>query len=183
MIKPRPSSHKYILILDASTIVVLQELGYTGLVDELRATGVVRIIVPKGVEEEFLNAGSQTGISSDNYLDNLKSGGTFDDMLDLPRSLGKGELSAILTAISLSLEFGVERVFVITDDRRARSLCQELGLNVMGTLGLIEFAKKLGSITKIKALKLIEAIPNTSLYIDPNILSKVREKILSQKPG
>jgi predicted nucleic acid-binding protein len=72
-------------------------------------------------------------------------------------------------------------IVVITDDKRAKNTCRELGIKVIGTLGLIEFAKKHGAISKEEALSLIAKIPYTSLYITQELLEKAQNKIKHQQ--
>jgi len=55
-----------------------------------------------------------------------------------------------------------------------------MGIKVLGTLGLTEFAKRHGVITKEEALNLLKRIPSTSLCITQEVLEKARSKILSQ---
>ena len=61
-------------------------------------------------------------------------------------SFGPGESEAI----SLSLELRPDRV--ILDDEPARRLAQKLGLNVIGTLGLLLSAKRHGLIPGLRLL-------------------------------
>jgi len=55
-----------------------------------------------------------------------------------------------------------------------------MGIKVIGTLGLIEFAKRHGVIIKEEALNILERIPSTSLYITQEVVEKARSKIMSQ---
>jgi len=49
--------------------------------------------------------------------------------------------------------------------------------SVCGTLGLTEFAKRRGALSKEEALSIIEGIPKTGLYTDPGTARK------KPKPG
>jgi len=69
---------------------------------------------------------------------------------------------------------------VITDDQRARNVCRRISLKVLDALGLVEFAKKHGVVTKEEALSLLEKIPSTSLYITPELLREARAEIEQQ---
>ncbi|MEM1611318.1 MAG: DUF3368 domain-containing protein [Sulfolobales archaeon] len=68
----------------------------------------------------------------------------------------------------------------VRDDKRARNKCRELGIRVIGTLGLIELAKKQGAISKNQALELLNRIPDTSLYITPELLKEAQNIIKHQ---
>jgi predicted nucleic acid-binding protein len=75
----------------------------------------------------------------------------------------------------------LSNVIVITDDKKARKTCEKLKINALGTLGLVELLKKHKIISRKEALALIQKIPNTSLYITPQLLEKAQHKIETQK--
>ena len=58
--------------------------------------------------------------------------------------IGAGESEAI----ALALELG--NVFVLLDDKKARQIAKQLGLEIIGTIGLILRAKRKGLIEKVK---------------------------------
>ena len=53
-------------------------------------------------------------------------------------------------AIALSLE--LNNVYILLDDKKARRVAKQLGLEVMGTIGLILRAKRIGLIHEIKPI-------------------------------
>ncbi|KAB8318728.1 DUF3368 domain-containing protein [Tolypothrix campylonemoides VB511288] len=53
-------------------------------------------------------------------------------------------------AIALAMELG--DVFMILDDRNARRIAQQLGLKVIGTVGMLLRAKQKGVIAEVKPL-------------------------------
>ena len=61
-----------------------------------------------------------------------------------PRSLGKGERDVI----ALALELGHARV--VLDDSKARLAARELGLEVVGTAGLLYLAKRRGLLEAVR---------------------------------
>ena len=173
MTKPR-SSKSYILIIDSSTLIVLRELGAERLLDNLRARGIAEIIIPEAVVREFARAGiTIKTYSPPPQLDKEPP------LPEVPRSLGEGELEAIGVALSLAGTHQAEPI-VVTDDKKARRACRRLGLQVIGTLGLVELAKKHGVIAKDEALELMDRIPETSLYATPQILEEAKTKIEQQ---
>ncbi len=169
---------KYVFVFNATAIIVLRELGHIDLIDDIRYRCGAKILIPSRVRNEFLRAGIELKIHSDNI--------EFDDATnvasieDIPESLGEGERHAIMIAYLLTRRLGREAVAVVTDDKRARNKCRELGIRVIGTLGLIEFAKKHGAISKIEALELINKIPDTSLYITSRLLKDIKIKVENQ---
>ena len=100
--------------------------------------------------------------------------------IDVPQSLGEGERHAITIAYAISKSGSESIALVVTDDLRARRTCKKMGVKVLGTLGLIEFAKRYGVITKEEALNLLERIPSTSLHITHEVLEEARSRIISQ---
>ena len=55
----------------------------------------------------------------------------------LPAALGPGERYAIAIAIGIS-----EKCLIVTDDLKPRKIAKELGLDVIGTLGILRLAHK-----------------------------------------
>jgi len=60
--------------------------------------------------------------------------------------LGIGESSIILTALKLQKES--KRYYAILDDKNARKVASQLGLNLTGTYGLLKTLKEKGHITE-----------------------------------
>ena len=179
MRKQRNSEKRYILIFNATTLIVLRELRSIELIDRIREHGIAKLFIPQSVREEFVRAGKHIDIQNDDIpVDYIDMG---ELLLDIPQSLGEGERQAIAIAYAITRSHNIEEtVVVVTDDRRARSTCTRIGLKVIGTLGLIELAKKHGVITKDEALRLLNEIPSTSLYITLELLAKARTKIEQQ---
>ncbi len=86
--------------------------------------------------------------------------------------LHEGELSAIVLAQELSADF------VILDDLLARQKAQHLGLNVMGTLGLLLLMGKKGLLTNQKIWDYIgDLTQQHGMYLSPKIIEQLREKL------
>lgn len=167
----------YILILNATTIIVLRELERLSLIERLRGLGNVKVVIPQAVKHEFLRAGVKLDIPSDEVTVEYR----VDELqVDIPRSLGEGERQAIEVAYALTREPSENVVIVVTDDKRARHICKRLGVKVTGTLGLIEFAKRNDVISKEEALELLGRIPSTSLHITPELLEEAQARIRQQ---
>ena len=178
MKRQRSCEKRYVLVFNTSTIIVLRELGRVDLIDSIRRLGVAKIVVPQAVKDEFVMSGTWISIQSN---DVAASPDEVDiHSMDVPQSLGEGERQAIAIAYAISRTHSESVALVITDDLRARKTCKRMGIKVMGTLGLIEFAKKYGVITKEEALNLLERIPSTSLYVTREILEEARNKIMLQ---
>jgi len=69
-------------------------------------------------------------------------------------------------AIQLALELGIRTVLI--DEADGRKLAEELGVNVRGTLGILERAAKLGRVDFRHALSKLD---QTSFRISPTVRS------------
>jgi len=167
------------LIFNATTLIVLRELECLDLLEEIQRLCDVSVIIPQGVVEEFQKTDAKLLIPNATVVEVQREELT----IDIPRSLGRGELQAIIIAYTITQERESHRnvTFVVTDDKRARNVCKKLGIKVIGTLGLIELAKKCKVISKEKAIELLNKIPSTSLYITPELLSEAQLKIKQQQ--
>jgi predicted nucleic acid-binding protein len=80
----------------------------------------------------------------------------------LQSQLGKGEAAAIALAIEMS------DVVIILDDKKARRVARQMGLKVVGTLGTLLRAKRLGIIVEVQPileeLKTVGFRYSTALY-------------------
>lgn len=86
------------------------------------------------------------------------------------RTLGLGERDTI--AIGLS-----KRCLVATDDSKPRKVAKELGLSVIGSLGILRLAYKKGLIDKNELIKLVEML-HEILYFTEDL----EKWVLSEKP-
>lgn len=174
-----PSYEKKLkLILDTSTIITLSELGSIRLLEELSRSSGVDVIIPPEVLVEITRSRSVIPLTQ-NFFRVLQAD-TKSLPNDVPRRLGTGERALIAIAHELTKR-SQETVIAVTDDKSARSKCEKIKVRVCGTLGLIELAKKLGIISKKDALELIQRIPETSLRVNYDILTRVKSSIERQR--
>ncbi|WP_392531253.1 DUF3368 domain-containing protein [Nostoc sp. C117] len=89
--------------------------------------------------------------------------------LNIPPELDKGEREAI----TLAIETGETRILL--DEREARQVAQSLGLQVIGTLGILLLSKNKNIITQVKPL--LDAMINTTQYW---VSRSLYEKVLQQ---
>lgn len=82
--------------------------------------------------------------------------------------LDEGEASSI----ALSLETG--NSLLIIDEKKGRRIARELGLKIIGTLGVILRAKEMGLIDSIE--NLLEKLENADFRISPNLKAKILSK-------
>ncbi len=74
----------------------------------------------------------------------------------IPSELDDGEKEAI----ALALEIGQQRILL--DEREARQVAQELGLQVMGTLGILLLAKNNQTISQVRPI--LDRMMNVAQY-------------------
>jgi predicted nucleic acid-binding protein len=84
---------------------------------------------------------------------------------ELETTLDRGEASAI----ALALES--EDCTVILDDNQARKFAIQLGVSVIGTVGVIGEAKSLGVITSVKPL--LDKITKTNFRLSENVVHEI----------
>ena len=88
--------------------------------------------------------------------------------LKLAEELGKGEASSI----ALAMEF--EESLLIIDERKGRKKAELLGIETIGSLGVLIKAKEKGVIREVR--EILELINQTDFRISPS----VREAVLMQ---
>jgi len=79
--------------------------------------------------------------------------------------LGKGESEAIILALEIKADL------VGLDDLNARKIAKKLGINVIGTVGIILLAKKKGIIKELKPV--LEKLRKKGFYLDEELINKV----------
>ncbi len=95
--------------------------------------------------------------------------------LAYPQSLGAGERAAIALAVDLASDF------VVTDDRRARSMAQDYELTPIGSLGLLVSAKRIGLTTEVRPL-MDEVILN-GLFVSAKVYLEILDLAGEGPPG
>ncbi len=120
------------VVSNTSPLIVLSNTGELDLLRFLFG----RIAIPRGVAEEF-------GEQLPEWIE-VKDVQNQVVVSLLREKLHKGESEAIALAVELNAEL------VIIDDKTARNTASYLGLNVIGTAGLILLGKKKGYYKEIK---------------------------------
>jgi len=91
--------------------------------------------------------------------------------------LGDGEIGVLSIALALK-NSSPSHIVLLIDDYYARKIAKSLGLDVHGTLWLIQQLKMHNIITKENAIKIVKELPSHGFYIDENTFSQVIETIL-----
>lgn len=122
------------LVCNSSCIIVLERIKRLDILKKC----IKDIFIPVGVIEE-------TNIN-DEYF-SVKEVKDVTLLKSLRLNLGKGEAEAICLAIELDLP-------VILDDIKARKIAKIFDIKIVGTLGLLTYAKSLNVISNVKQILL-----------------------------
>lgn len=142
-------------VSNSSPLIALQKIRRLEILRDLFST----VIVPRAVALE-----TAPTVKLPSWVEVYSFELTLDSRTVRP-SLGSGESEAI----SLSLELRPDRV--ILDDDPARRLAQKLGLNVIGTLGLLLSAKRHGLIPGLRPQ--MDALMATGFFIGPELYDQL----------
>ncbi len=155
-----------IVIADAGPLIALAATGrldlLQGLFGQIRvAQSVARECLAKpGVDQAGIAAAIGAG-----WLRVVSAPLASDDLL--PTSLGAGECDCIRLALERR-----ESSLVIVDDRLARRHALRLGINIAGTVRLLDLAERRGLLDSAEVL--IERMRRQGYRIGPNLLRHLR---------
>ncbi len=156
------------LISNSSPLIALSTLEKLDILKTLFGN----IIIPEAVYDEVFTRGFDK-VSVPGFLA-IEKISDKNLMVSLEMQIGYGESEVI----ALALERKITRVLI--DDKQARKIAENLGLKVMGTLGVLILAKEKQLIKDIKPL-VLELIEKINFRIDRNVLNKalrlVNEKL------
>lgn len=142
-----------IVIADSTCLIVLSKIGSLELLHQTYGT----IIITPEIHEEFAEELRSWIRVVDLAIMNVPR---------MPSSLGRGEKSAIHLAYN-----SADSSILILDDWNARTFAAKLGLDIIGTMGVLLEAKALGTIESVSPF--IEKIRNTNFYLDDELVAKV----------
>lgn len=156
-------------IVNASPLILLGKMGRLNLLVALAD----ELILPRAVLREIQVRKNETAITE--YLKHEQRFHVVEDTavppLLLAWDLGAGETQVI----ALALKSGKKRV--VLDDLEARRCARATGLPVIGTLGIVARAKRLGIIERARPV--IQQLRQVGLYVTDElvegILSEVEE--------
>jgi hypothetical protein len=153
------------VVSDSSPLVILTKLGYFDLLNRLFS----RVYISAEVHDEVVVVG--TGLPGATEVSNAKW--IEVKQLQNPASLlaaqqkqalGLGEISTIL----LAKELGANPVLL--DDYKARMLAKAEGLQILGSVGLLEAFYARGYLTDLRAC--FRQLITQNVYIDQRLLDR-----------
>jgi len=149
--------HKAI-ISDTSCLILLDKIGELVILNKLFGT----IITTSEVADEF-------GLPLPSWIE-IKQPADKKYQSIIEASVDKGEASAIALAIEL------DDCLLIIDDLKGRKFANQIGLTIIGTIGVIVDAKLAGIIPSVKPV--IEKIRSTNFRITDQL-----EAIILKRAG
>lgn len=154
-------------IVNASPLILLGKTGYLHLIADLAGS----VVVPSAVVKEV--CAKKKG---DPILEELKRDERFriSDAKTVPIELLAWDLGAGETeVIALAMQQKAKRV--VLDDLEARRCAKVMELSIIGTVGLVARAKRMGFIDS--AALVIEQLCQAGLYISEDIVATVLQEV------
>lgn len=160
-------ARKWVLVVsNSSAIIALAKICHLYLLEKLFG----EILVPEAVWKEITVEGKPgyEKVVRAKFISLKKAGNTRLVAL-LEEFIDTGEAEAIALALERDADL------LLVDDRDARNLAKRLGLQVMGTLGVIALAKYKGLIPKAKPI--IDRLIESGFWISRNILEEFLKEL------
>lgn len=142
-----------VVISDTSCLIALSRIGQLELLEKL----FQRLVTTQTVKDEF-------GETIPNWIDILEVNNV-DKIAELETVLDEGEASAI----ALALE--TEKCILIIDEKKGRKISKDLGIEIIGTLKVIQMARQKGIIESIRPL--VEDLQKAGFRFSKSILEKL----------
>jgi predicted nucleic acid-binding protein len=157
-----------IVVSDASPLITLAAVGRLELLPELYGP----VCIPEQVYAECTRLETRLGARQIATAEWIRVQPASDRILVevLHRDLDPGESEAIALALQLHADV------ILIDETRARQLAAQLGLHVVGVIGIVALAKRRGLIPS--AREVIEAMKlATGFRIAPALLSSLLQSV------
>ncbi len=140
-----------VAVTNSTCLIGLERIGRLEILPQVFSS----IFIPLAVQQEV-------GINADWPI--VQSVANLALIAALKTQLDPGEAEAITLAIELG------DVFLIIDERNARRIAQQMGLKVIGTLGMLLRAKEKGVISEVKPV--IMSLESVNFRIAPALIQK-----------
>jgi predicted nucleic acid-binding protein len=161
-----------IVVSDTTPIISLIKIGKLNILQQLFGN----VQIPEAVFKELTSNAlfkdeAQEVISCDFIeripVENVKS----VDELRRSTNLDAGESEAIVLADS------IDNSVLLIDEAKGRKVAKNMGLNIMGTIGILLTAYEEGCINSEDVENSIEVIRNSKLRISENLIDYLHDKI------
>ncbi|MCF6189014.1 MAG: DUF3368 domain-containing protein [Cocleimonas sp.] len=125
------------------------------------------MVVPEEVFTEAIKSNKPEAQLINNYLQGKVIKVDMDDFIYLDGYVDAGETEAMKLYKTLSADK------LLIDDKRGRKIAKLNNISIIGSLGILIYAKQLGLIQEVKPR--IEKIINSAVYLDPSLIASVLE--------
>jgi len=149
-----------IVVSDSSPLIALSSVDRLDLMQRLFDT----VIIPVSVRDEVMGTAAKIAEELPTFI-HVESVVAELPVRFLKMNLHAGESEAI----ALALERGIQGI--ILDDKQAREIAAELGLKVIGTLGLLILAKRKGFLSEVRPV-MAQIIERVNFRIAPSVLNR-----------
>ncbi len=149
-----------IVVSDASPLIALSSVDRLDLMQLLFDT----VVIPVSVRDEVMGTATKITVDLPSFI-HVEPVTAELPVRFLKLNLHAGESEAI----SLALERGIQGI--ILDDKQAREIAAELGLKVIGTLGLLILARRKGFLSEVRPL-MAQIIERVNFHIAPSVLNR-----------
>lgn len=163
-----------IVVSDSSPLIALSSVDRLDLRQPLFDT----VIIPVAVRDEVMGVAAKNAGELPSFIR------VEPVVAELPVRFLKMNLHAGESeAIALALEGGIQGI--ILNDKHAREIAADLGLKVIGTLGLLILAKRKGFLTEVRPI-MAQIIECVNFRIAPSVLNRalslIDEPLLTLNP-
>ncbi len=146
------------IVSDSTTLIVLMDLKREDLLFNL----FKKVYLPKAVYEELC---FKNEIELADFFEVLEVRNK-NKVKELELLLDKGESEAITLALEKTLP-------LIIDEKKGRKIAQNLGIKIVGLLGILYLNIKQGYISKEEALNFLELAIQEGFRVDKTLIDKV----------
>jgi uncharacterized protein len=157
-----------ILVCNTGPLIALAKIHRLSLLQHL---GLERILIPPLVQKELwgkIGPESSAIESALNSFIQVAKLQEIDQRLEYATvDLDQGEKEAVLLAASLQ-----EAVALLIDDQAGRKVARELGLQVLGTAGVLLLAKRRGAVESV--IPMIDEIRRQGYWLSDALVAQVR---------
>jgi predicted nucleic acid-binding protein len=156
-----------VIISDTSCLIVLSNIGQLELLEKLFG----RVTITPEVFDEFTKKYKER---IPEWID-VKEAKNKEKVIELNTKLGLGESSSIVLASETPSSL------VIIDEKKAREYALNIGLNVIGTIGIIRRAADINIIeSHEKANELFRELKNKGFWLNAKLADNVNYPINSE---
>ena len=151
-----------VIVSDASPVTSLIQVGQLELLNAVFG----QVVVPRAVYNELCKVpGQQTIIDQQNWLfiDHAKD---LKHVKTLENELDAGEAEAIVLALEMRADY------LVIDEFKGRNKAEEIGLKIIGSLGVLLQAKQKGLISAVKPL-IDDLIQKAEFRVHPALYQQV----------